>query len=102
MPFFMAFLSPPCWQMCWRSLPLMPINRGIIGEQRLREWECSRRTREKRRESGVAAMCSSVWEQCELSLREPPSSYIGVVNPPVSISNNIDFSCGCRQFAEPH
>ena len=49
----------------WWSLvlPLMPINRGIVIE--LSERECREWSEEKKRERGVAAICSSV---CELGV----------------------------------
>jgi hypothetical protein len=30
---FKALLTPPCWQMCWRGSPCLPIKEAIIWEQ---------------------------------------------------------------------
>ena len=46
---FKALLTPPCWQMCWRGSPCLPINEAIIWEQIKceRQRECVKRIERK-------------------------------------------------------
>jgi hypothetical protein len=59
MAWFKALLAPPCWQMCWRGSPCLPIKEACFWEQSESVWEWSD---EKKRERGVAAMGSRVCE----------------------------------------
>ena len=49
MAWFKALLAPPCWQMCWRGSPCLPIKEACFWEQRERErtWVCAREWRER-------------------------------------------------------
>jgi hypothetical protein len=70
---FKALLALPCWQMCWRGSPCLPIKEACFWEQNESVWEWSD---EKKRERVAAALLPYAAEcvSWELSLSgcDPP------------------------------
>ena len=89
MPWFKALLTPPCWKMCWRGSPCLPIKEAIIWEQsESAESEVTRRREKEELLPWAAALLPYAAECVSWELSDPPPLCIYCI---LSLSlNNMD------------